>query len=1030
MSPRSRPSSCPGLARGPLGILGAAALIGAGLTGGYLGHRASNAYAGTYATSQSLLRPRIAPTCTDGATQVSDDTALQAAIAAANASPTDDTVVCVAQSFQLSQELLITNTTVTLEGRDDSAVTLTAPATATAPRERRHLLVNLTGSDNDTFTLQNLALTGGNVAGGGGGAINFVGETGDRIHLIDDSFVGNRSATDDTATPFKGGAAVIVFLGPEDDTQVFFTRTTWIDNYSEAGGGAAYLNFDDTYAGSIDITGGSFRSNEAKNDGGSLYVESGRGSTDLLSLNGVSFSDDSAGALGGSIWSRIPVRSQGSTFTNNQAASGGAIALSGTGPGTTSISLNDDTFANNLARSGVGGAIVSGATTATDSTFTGNSASSTGGAISASSVELSNSSFYANTSSVQGGAVFATGTLESTDDTFASNSARNSGGAIYAIGLVTLTDSVFRDDSAGISGGAVFTTGDIAVSGGLFEDDTANEFGGAIAGTNVTVHDTTFINNVGNRRGGAIEATGAARIYNSTFTENTAPGGSPSLGRGGAIYASSFYAEYSTFMGNHARDLGGAARADDTVAVSNSTFYRNVAGGAGGSVFADDTGAPVTFAFVTAVDDSSPLGSFLKSYLPAISFVGTVIAPARPNACSIPSPAATAVASRNSFVSDSSCSGGGVPSEYINTQFTTDDSLGLAAALTTDDTPGMQVIVPSATTPLINAAPSNLVTGVDEDQLGASREASSGLTTVGAVQRGVLGFATQPQSQTLQPGQTAVFAVTPNPGVGPLGLRWQVSTDDSTWQSVPGATTPTFTIPNVNLAQSGTRLRVVVTQIMNFTNAPSSTVTSHAATLTVANPAPGPGPGPTPVLPTSPRDVRATAGDARAIVTWRAPETSGGSPITSYQVVNDVDSASCTVPVASAAALECAVTGLKNGSTYRFRVRAVSAAGFGPWSDWSAPVTPEAPPAPQSIVITGSREGRLVTVRGTTTGLAGERVQAMIRFPGQTSFRPGVLRLVNEQGRFTWQRQSGKRIFVYFMHDDISSNRVIVDRRT
>jgi hypothetical protein len=164
-------------------------------------------------------------------------------------------------------------------------------------------------------------------------------------------------------------------------------------------------------------------------------------------------------------------------------------------------------------------------------------------------------------------------------------------------------------------------------------------------------------------------------------------------------------------------------------------------------------------------------------------------------------------------------------------------------------------------------------------------------------------------------------------------------------------------------------------------------------------------------------------------VTWRAPEISGDYPITTYQVVNDIDGASCLLPVTSGTVLECAVRGLTNGSAYRFRVRALSGANWGPWSDWSAPVTPQSPVAPKSIVITGTREGRTVTVRGTTTGLAGKRVEAMIRFPGQASFRPGVLRPVDDEGRFTWHRQTGRRIHVYFMHDDISSNRVRIDRR-
>ena len=122
--------------------------------------------------------------------------------------------------------------------------------------------------------------------------------------------------------------------------------------------------------------------------------------------------------------------------------------------------------------------------------------------------------------------------------------------------------------------------------------------------------------------------------------------------------------------------------------------------------------------------------------------------------------------------------------------------------------------------------------------------------------------------------------------------------------------------------------------------------------------------------------------------------------------------------------LNCTVTGLTNGRPYRFSVRALNGSGWGPWSAWSAPVTPER--STPSITITGTRKGRTVVVEGQTQGLVDEQVRAMLKFPGQPEYRPGSLRRVDDEGRFTWQRRTGKKTYVYFTHADLRSNRVVI----
>ncbi len=102
--------------------------------------------------------------------------------------------------------------------------------------------------------------------------------------------------------------------------------------------------------------------------------------------------------------------------------------------------------------------------------------------------------------------------------------------------------------------------------------------------------------------------------------------------------------------------------------------------------------------------------------------------------------------------------------------------------------------------------------------------------------------------------------------------------------------------------------------------------------------------------PTAPRSPVATAGDQSATVTWLAPTSDGGGPIGSYTVTSHVGGFSETVPGTELSAM---ITGLTNGTAYRFRVVATNAAGDGPASVLSNAVTPRAVPgAPTNVTAT------------------------------------------------------------------------------
>jgi hypothetical protein len=103
--------------------------------------------------------------------------------------------------------------------------------------------------------------------------------------------------------------------------------------------------------------------------------------------------------------------------------------------------------------------------------------------------------------------------------------------------------------------------------------------------------------------------------------------------------------------------------------------------------------------------------------------------------------------------------------------------------------------------------------------------------------------------------------------------------------------------------------------------------------------------------PGAPTNVSGAAGNGSVVVSWQPPASAGGSPILSYTVASVPPDAAATVQ--GSTSTSATVTGLHNGTTYRFTVTAANAIGAGPPSASSAPVTPAAPASPDPPVITG-----------------------------------------------------------------------------
>ena len=123
--------------------------------------------------------------------------------------------------------------------------------------------------------------------------------------------------------------------------------------------------------------------------------------------------------------------------------------------------------------------------------------------------------------------------------------------------------------------------------------------------------------------------------------------------------------------------------------------------------------------------------------------------------------------------------------------------------------------------------------------------------------------------------------------------------------------------------------------------------------------------------PTTPRSLAAAAGLNEATLTWAAPVSDGGSPITGYKVYRATSAGAETLLSMVGVVLSYTDPGLTSGQAYYYEVSAVNAVGEGPKSN-EASATPTAPPdtTPPTITITSPANNTevsstIVTVSGT-----------------------------------------------------------------
>src|SRR5437867_4444093 len=120
--------------------------------------------------------------------------------------------------------------------------------------------------------------------------------------------------------------------------------------------------------------------------------------------------------------------------------------------------------------------------------------------------------------------------------------------------------------------------------------------------------------------------------------------------------------------------------------------------------------------------------------------------------------------------------------------------------------------------------------------------------------------------------------------------------------------------------------------------------------------------------PGAPQGLGATAGDATVTLTWSAPSSNGGSPITNYRIYRGTSSNGETLKATIGIVLTYTVTSVTNGVTYYYQVSAVNGAGEGPRSN-EASATPSPPPPPPDFGISATPASLSIQIgsSGTST---------------------------------------------------------------
>ncbi|MFB8188273.1 carboxypeptidase regulatory-like domain-containing protein [Microbacterium sp. NPDC055988] len=181
----------------------------------------------------------------------------------------------------------------------------------------------------------------------------------------------------------------------------------------------------------------------------------------------------------------------------------------------------------------------------------------------------------------------------------------------------------------------------------------------------------------------------------------------------------------------------------------------------------------------------------------------------------------------------------------------------------------------------------------------------------------------------------------------PVASKLQPTAAQLDWTAPDSGGSP-VTGYSVRIYTGGQLVREVAVTGQSFSLTGLTAQTTYAASVTAINAVGSSAESPrvsftTPkplTVPGAPTAVSVVPGDGQVVVSWTAPTANGGSAITGYTVTASPGGAKVTTTGATTAT----VTGLTNGTAYKFLVTATNAVGTSVPSAVSATVTPLAPP--------------------------------------------------------------------------------------
>jgi subtilase family serine protease len=231
------------------------------------------------------------------------------------------------------------------------------------------------------------------------------------------------------------------------------------------------------------------------------------------------------------------------------------------------------------------------------------------------------------------------------------------------------------------------------------------------------------------------------------------------------------------------------------------------------------------------------------------------------------------------------------------------------------------------------------------------------------------------------------FSGTINLAVSPSPLTATLSTSSvSVSSSSPGSATLTIS--------AATNAGGIYPVLVNGT----SGTLKHSTTVTVT----------VPTVPSAPQNLVATAGNAQVALKWNAPSSNGGAAITGYNVYRGATTGgegTTAIANLSGSTTSYTDTGLTNGNTYYYTVKAVNSVGTSSASN-EASATPQKTPILSVSVTTDKstypqRSTAHITVTVTnSTPVSGVSVTLTVTSPsGSTSHGTGT---TNSNGQVTF----------------------------